>query len=81
MVNNLPANVGDADLTLDWEDPPEEEMANHSSILAWEISWTEILEDYSPWSKEKFEVKKTDRIAQLMLEWIFYQEIEEVHVR
>ena len=56
-------------------------MATHSSILAWEISWTEILEDYSPWSKEKFEVKKTDRIAQLMLEWIFYQEIEEVHVR
>ena len=42
MVNNLPANVGDADLTLDWEDPPEEEMANHSSILAWEISWTEV---------------------------------------
>ena len=49
--------------------------------LSWEISWTEILEDYSPWSKEKFEVKKSDQIAQLMLEWIFYQEIEEVHVR
>ena len=24
-----------------WEDPLEEEMATHSSILAWEISWTE----------------------------------------
>ena len=23
------------------EDPLEEEMATHSSILAWEISWTE----------------------------------------
>jgi len=23
------------------EDPLEKEMANHSSILAWEISWTE----------------------------------------
>ena len=23
------------------EDPPEEEMATHSSILAWEIPWTE----------------------------------------
>ena len=22
----------------DWEDPPEEEMAPHSSILAWETS-------------------------------------------
>ena len=24
-----------------WEDPLEKEMATHSSILAWEISWTE----------------------------------------
>ena len=27
--------------SLHWEDPLEEEMANHSSILAWEITWTE----------------------------------------
>ena len=27
--------------SLGWEDPLEEEMASHSSILAWEISWTE----------------------------------------
>ena len=26
---------------LGWEDPLEEEMATHSSILAWEILWTE----------------------------------------
>ena len=26
---------------LDWEDYPEKEMAMHSSILAWEIPWTE----------------------------------------
>ena len=26
---------------LGQEDPLEEEMATHSSILAWEISWTE----------------------------------------
>ena len=24
-----------------WEDTPEEEMAPHSSILAWRIPWTE----------------------------------------
>ena len=24
-----------------WEDPLEEEMVTHSSILAWEIPWTE----------------------------------------
>ena len=26
---------------LGWEDPIEKEMATHSSILAWEIPWTE----------------------------------------
>ena len=24
-----------------WEDSPEEEMATHSSILAWRMPWTE----------------------------------------
>ena len=28
-------------LSLGWEDPLEKEMATHSSILAWEMSWTE----------------------------------------
>ena len=27
--------------SLDWEDPLEEEMATHSSILAWEIRLAE----------------------------------------
>ena len=27
--------------SLGWEDPLEEEMAAHSGILAWEVSWTE----------------------------------------
>ena len=27
--------------SLGWEDPLDEEMANHSSILAWKIPWTE----------------------------------------
>ena len=27
--------------SLGWEDPMEEEMGTHSSILAWEIPWTE----------------------------------------
>ena len=27
--------------TLGWEDPLEKEMATHSSILTWEIPWTE----------------------------------------
>ena len=32
-----PCRAGD----LDWEDSLEKEMATHSSILAWKISWTE----------------------------------------
>ena len=28
---------------LGWEDSLEEEMATHSSLLAWKISWTEEL--------------------------------------
>ena len=27
--------------SLGWGDPLEKEMATHSSILAWEIPWTE----------------------------------------
>ena len=27
--------------SLGWEDPLEREMATHSSILAWEVPWTE----------------------------------------
>ena len=43
MVNNPPANAGDVVLSLCREDPLEKEMANHSSILAWEIPRTEEL--------------------------------------
>ena len=42
VVKNLPANAGDArDVDLGQEDPLEEGMATHSSILAWRIPWTE----------------------------------------
>jgi len=34
-------SAGDVSLILEREDPLEEEMATHSSILAWEIPWTE----------------------------------------
>ena len=41
MVKNLPAVQEIWVQTLGWEDPLEKEMATHSSILAWEIPWTE----------------------------------------
>ena len=43
MVKNQPANAGEVREVpiLHQEDHLEEGMATHSSILAWEIPWTE----------------------------------------
>ena len=44
VVKNLPANAGDsrdAGSSLGHENPLEEEMATHSSILAQRIPWIE----------------------------------------
>ena len=38
---NPSADTGDVGLITGLEDHLEKEMATHSSILAWEISWTE----------------------------------------
>ena len=40
-VNNLPSLLETRIQSMDWEDPLEEGMAAHFSILAWEIPWTE----------------------------------------
>ena len=40
-VKNLPAMPETWVRSLAWEDSLEEDMATHSSILAWEIPWTE----------------------------------------
>ena len=36
-------DTGDSSLIPGWENPLEEVMATHSSILAWRISWTESM--------------------------------------
>ena len=41
MVKNQPAMQEMQVQPLSWEDPLEKERAAHSSILAWEIPWTE----------------------------------------
>ena len=41
MVKNLPATQETWVRSLGWEDPLEEGMATHSSVLAWRIPWTE----------------------------------------
>ena len=40
-LKRLPAVQETQVRSLGWEDPLEKEMATHSSILAWEIPWTE----------------------------------------
>ena len=38
---------------LGQENPLEKEMANHSSMLAWKIPWTEEPAGYSPWGHRR----------------------------
>ena len=41
VVKNLPAKQETQVQSLDGEDPLEEGIATHASILAWRIPWTE----------------------------------------
>ena len=41
LVKSLPTMQESQVRALGWEDPLEEGMATHSSILAWRIPWTE----------------------------------------
>ena len=51
MVKNPPAVLETQVQSLGWEDPLEKRMATHSSILAWEITWTEP-GGYSLWGRK-----------------------------
>ena len=62
MVYNLPARWETWVPSLGQEDPLEEGMATHSSILAWRILWTEEPGGYSPWGH-----KESDMTEQLTL--------------
>ena len=49
VVKNPPATQETRARSLGWEDPLEEGMATHSSILAWRMPWTEdAMAGYSP---------------------------------
>ena len=59
MVKNPPANVKTQETwvqTLDQEGTLREEMATHSSILAWEISGTEEPGRLCPWSCKESDI-------------------------
>ena len=53
-VKNPPAKPETWVLSLSQEDPLEKEMATNSSILAWEIPWTEEPGRlYSSWGRKR----------------------------
>ena len=57
QVKNLPAMQETWVRSLDWEDPLEEGMAVHSSILAWRIPWTEEPDGlYSPRGRKELDM-------------------------
>ena len=59
MVKNLPAMQETRVPSLGWEDPLEEGMAVHSSILAGKSHGQRILVGYNPWGR-----KESDMILQ-----------------
>ena len=54
-VENPPAVRESWVPSLGWEDPLEEGMAAHSSILAWRVPWTAEPGGYSPWGRKELD--------------------------
>ena len=50
--------------SLGQEDPLEKEIATHSSILVWEIPWTEEPACYSPWGRTESNATQSYRLKQ-----------------
>ena len=55
MVKNLPANAGDTGSIPGLEEPLEEEMTTHSSILADKSHLQRSLAGYSPWGHKELD--------------------------
>ena len=59
--------------SLGQEDPVEKEMATHSSILAWEISYREEPGGYNPWGH-----KESDTTERLRFHFHFQAPLPQV---
>ena len=55
MLKCLPAMQETWVRSLGREDPLEKGMAAHSSILTWEIPWTEEPDSYSSWGHKELD--------------------------
>ena len=72
MVKNLPAMWETWVQSLGCEDPLEEGIASHASILAWRIPWTEEPGGlYSPWDHKELDMTEqlslTDSVPMYIL--------------
>ena len=56
VVKNLSPSVGNMGSVPGLRRSPEEEIAIHSSILAWVIPWIGEPEGYSPWGRKESDV-------------------------
>ena len=65
MVKNPPAMPDSWVPSLGREDPLEEGMATHSSILAWRIPWTEEPGGYSSWGRKESYMTERLRTARV----------------
>ena len=52
-IKNLPAMQETQVQFLGWEDPLEEGMVTHSSVLAWDSHRQKSLVGYSPWDHKE----------------------------
>ena len=60
MVKNLPAMQETRVRSPGREDPLEEDMATHSSILAWRIPWAEEPGGLQPTGLQKSRIRLSD---------------------
>ena len=72
LVKNLPAVQETRVPFLGWEDPLEKEMATHSSIFAWKISWTE-----KPGGLQSMELQRVGTTERLTLACLSSSDLEE----
>ena len=64
-VKDPPANTGDMGSTLGWEDALEKEMDTHSSIVAWEMPWTEEPGGLGPWGHKESDTTEHIKVPTL----------------
>ena len=64
--------------SLSWEEPVEEDMATHPSILAWRIHGQRSLVGHSPWGCK--ELNTNEQLSMQEPTWVFSLEMRSVCV-